>query len=147
MGGVYKVDRSLCPGKQNYRACGPPKLDCAPATLEEELFAKRCNEGEGDMKEFAAVVKFAGLEEILEEESDEEGEEHVSAEEFKRKNSEISGDTCSCSAMAFCCMSLSAMKVEMEAIEVSSAEKLKFLLAQEGGISVEYRCVLVMQEC
>ena len=45
------------------------------------------------MREFSAVVKFAKLEEILEEESDEEGEEHVSDKEFKRKNSEISEDT------------------------------------------------------
>ena len=45
------------------------------------------------MKELAVVVKFAELEEILEEASDEEGEEHVIAKGFKCKNSETSGDT------------------------------------------------------
>ena len=91
------------------------------------------------MKDLSAVVKFAEIEEILEKESDEESEEHIPAEGC------IIRDTCSCSAMPFCCMNLSAMKVEMEAVEVSNAHKLRYLkqllLAQEGGISVEYRCV------
>ena len=52
-------------GIQIYRAWGPPRLDCALATLEEELFAKRCNKGEGDMKEFSAVVKFAELQGVF----------------------------------------------------------------------------------
>ena len=47
--------------------------------------------------------------------------------------------------MPFCCSNLSAMVVDAMDVDISSAEKLRYLkqllLAQEGGLSVEYRCV------
>ena len=53
---------------------GTSQVGICSYTLEEELFAKDMNQKEGDLKEFAAVLKFDELEEIIEEDLCEKAE-------------------------------------------------------------------------
>ena len=138
VGGVSRLLAQFVQGIQSYRAWGPPKLEYAPTTFEEEIFAQEMNQKEGDLKEFGTVASFAKLEEILEEEPDDEHDEQI-------QELCVGSENCTCSDMPFCCSNLSAMVVDAMDVDISSAEKLRYLkqllLAQEGGLSVEYRCV------
>ena len=140
VGGVSRLLVQFVQGIQNYRVWGPPKLEYAPTTLEEEHFAKQMNQKEGNMFECAAITTFNSLKYILEEESDEEPQEQIQELAFDCRL-----DNCDCSDMPFCCNNLSAMVVGAMDEDIMSVEKVRYLkqllLAQEGGISVEYRCV------
>ena len=118
-------------------------MEYAPTTLEEELFAKDMNQKEGDLKEFAAVLKFDELEEMIEEDLTEKAE--IPSGSWQSSTANIGKDSCSCSEFPLCCSNLASMTGKVEDVDLPSGEKLSYLkqlwLAQEGGLSVDYRCV------
>ena len=142
-GGVSRLLAQFVQGIQTYRSWGPPKLEYAPTTLEEELFAKDMNRKEGDLKEFAAVLKFDELEEVSEEVFSEEAVVPSGLQQSSLIHSGM--DNCTCSEFPLCCSNLASMMGKTNDVDVSSNEKLSYLkqlwLAQEGGLSVDYRCV------
>ena len=135
-GGAANLLAHFVEGIQKYRAWGPPKLDCAPATLEEELFAKEMNKKEGDLEEFRIVACLDELDDILEGREDLD----VNLDDQIQELPAIKQD-CHCTNMPFCCYNLSAMISDLDTSPGELGYLKKLLFAQDGGLSVEYRCV------
>ena len=140
-GGVSRLLVQFVEGIQIYRKWGPPMITDAPMSVEEETYAIRKNVCEGDIEAFAAVSKFSELEEYLD---DELPETELNQNGASLTELCTGADQCACSNMPFCCANLSAMLLDVGELEVSSSEKLRHLkqliLAQEGGVSEDYRC-------
>ena len=136
VGGASKLLAHFAQGLQQFRSFGVPKLEQFPTTIEEEQFAKKLNNLEGDMPEFETVCQLDDLDNMLDDVFV-DSEDQSSVHELPVVNT-----SCLCTEMPYCCKNLSNM---IGIFETSSADKLSLLrnliFAQEGGLSIEYRCV------
>ena len=136
VGGASQLLAHFAQGIQEFRTFGAPELENLPATLEEEKLAKCFNSWDGDLSEFKSIVEFEELEDIMEEKFANLGDEtHI-------QELPIVSASCSCKKLPHCCYNLSKM---IEEFESSAGDKLRLLknliFAQEGGVSIEYRCI------
>ena len=138
IGGVPQLLSHFVHGIQQYRTWGAPKLEQFPATVEEEQYAREMNKLEGDMMEFKAIADLEELEDGLEDVWD---ELEVNIDDKIQELPAIDTN-CACRIKPLCCSNLSSMIDELDASGGDKLRLLKNLLfAQDGGLSVEYRCV------
>ena len=138
IGGASQLLAHFVQGLEEYRTYGAPKIPEMPTTYEEAKRAKNLNCLEGDMKEFETVSKFDELDEMIEDEIfDLDNSSEAQVYDLPDINLQ-----CSCTVLPYCCSNISSMMTSLETDPDNKLKTLKNLLfAQEGGLSIEYRCV------
>ena len=120
-------------GLQHYRVWGPPKLPCAPLTLEDEIFARKMNEAEGDMKELFMMNDMEDLEQMSR-----------GMLEYDDHLQDIDAVECDCTSMELCCGNHASIHASESELTQAKKQQVRFLkqllLTQDSGLSVEYRC-------
>lgn len=143
-GGAPALLSHFVQGLQNYRAWGPPKISCAPLTLEDEKFAKEMNCAEGDTKEFHYVKQMDEIDVLVENMLGCDGgdaEAVVDAEDLGVNDPPPPSD-CECSLLPMCCSNMAKFDTFLATTDQDQIKYLKqLLLSQDFGLSVEYRCV------
>ena len=138
IGGASQLLVHFAQGLQQFRDWGPPQLEELPYSFEEEQISKQLNVLEGDVPELKSVCHLEEKNELLDDALDYvdiDSEPQI----FDIPQLKL---TCTCDKLPYCCHNLSQM---IESFENSSSDKTRtlknLLFAQEGGLSIEYRCV------
>ena len=136
VGGASQLLAHFVQGLNEYRTYGAPKLEYMPCSYEEEMFAKQLNSVEGDMPEFKASLELDRLDDLV----DNETGDLVTVNGVY--DLPVINLSCDCKELPYCCFNLSSM---LDKFEHSPDDKLRtlknLLFAQDGGLSIEYRCV------
>ena len=145
-GGIAQMLAHFTEGIAKYRSWGPPKLDCLPMTREEIKFAQTGNYFEGDMCELQTASLLDSVDDYI------IGEAVSSSISFHGETASkltLPESLCACEALPFCCKNLAQLQKDAfqhfsdsSESDMERAKILKqFILSQDKGLQVEYRCV------
>ena len=151
VGGAAPLMAHFLAGLEQFKRWGPPSIKKNPMSLEEERYAIAMNAAEGDSI-FEELILIEEAKDYIEEllEAEEENDDSVQMKELLSNSDEdhMELSVCECNKL---CSSLNQPAGDspdisihlIDEVHFSNSEKLSTLckLVEDGGISIEYRCV------